>query len=481
MVTLAAGHHASARPTRAAATPRTPSSPGGAPVAAAIAGIAWFTVFGACALAFMHCWGHGFAPMPLSFGRGPLALIAMIGMSLSFATFGALLANHLPRNPIGWLLVGIGGLLALVPVTNALVESSMEVLEPAPRLTQLLAWLASSAVTPGVVTMLAAVLLVFPTGHVLAGRWVAGLLMAGAGGVALALSTGLTPEGLVWYPAMPNPVGMDASAAGMLSLLRMTGLALLIGSMAAATASLVVRYRTCGAEVRRQLRWMLASVVLTGGTVLPFVLARYVLGADDRTGELLLVAAGAIASTFPATAAIAISRYRLTEVELIISRTLVVVPLMAILGGMYSAFILLFQRLFIAFTGNTSDLAAVMTALVVASAFTPVRRTLEGVVERRYGTRTPARSGAVDEQALLDAERLARHLRELESRLGQLEHRRTRGRPGGMPQASMSARRPSAKPARSPNVAIPRTSSSLSGPTTRAIRRTEPPSASPIS
>jgi hypothetical protein len=92
-------------------------------------------------------------------------------------------------------------------------------------------------------------------------------------------------------------------------------------------------------------------------------------------------------SSFPIAAAAAISRYRLYDVDLLIGRTLVYVPLMAILSGLYTASIALIQRLFVAVTGETSDVAIVLTLLLVASAFTPVRRSLESALERRFQPR----------------------------------------------------------------------------------------------
>jgi hypothetical protein len=80
-------------------------------------------------------------------------------------------------------------------------------------------------------------------------------------------------------------------------------------------------------------------------------------------------------------------RYRLYDIDLIINRTLVYVFLVGILGGLYTASIAFFQRVFVAFTGNTSDAAIVITALVLAGVFTPIRKALEALVDRQFKPR----------------------------------------------------------------------------------------------
>jgi hypothetical protein len=81
---------------------------------------------------------------------------------------------------------------------------------------------------------------------------------------------------------------------------------------------------------------------------------------------------------------IAVTRYRLYEIDHLISRTLVYVPLTALLAGLYAATVTLLQRVFQSFTGTTSDAAIVMSTLILASVFTPLRKWLEGIVERRF-------------------------------------------------------------------------------------------------
>jgi hypothetical protein len=86
----------------------------------------------------------------------------------------------------------------------------------------------------------------------------------------------------------------------------------------------------------------------------------------------------------PAAAGVAILRYRLYDIDLIISRTLVYVPLTAFLAGLYSASVALFQKVFQAVTGDRSDAAIIISALVLAAVFTPAKTWLQGKVDRRF-------------------------------------------------------------------------------------------------
>src|SRR4030065_893294 len=86
----------------------------------------------------------------------------------------------------------------------------------------------------------------------------------------------------------------------------------------------------------------------------------------------------------PVALGIAILRYRLWDIDLIINRTLVYVPLTALVAGLYAASLTLSQRAFIAMTGQPSDLSLAPAVLVLASTFTPIKQRLQDVVERRF-------------------------------------------------------------------------------------------------
>ena len=154
----------------------------------------------------------------------------------------------------------------------------------------------------------------------------------------------------------------------------------------------VYRYRRVSTPVQReQTRWVVFGLVtwivlliLEGG---PFV---YVQNLPPGTPAPAWAAAAAAIwwltlAIIPVTLTIAILLHRLYQIDLIINRTLVYGALTAILAGLYAASISLFQKAFIALTGQESDAAIVLTTLILASAFTPIKTRLQAIVDRRFG------------------------------------------------------------------------------------------------
>ena len=133
-----------------------------------------------------------------------------------------------------------------------------------------------------------------------------------------------------------------------------------------ATVSMVVRYRRSADVQRAQMRWIAAAVVLFAGAGLPFVIVRYGLDLPYSSGSVLLALALVAGCFLPVAAAVAILRHRLYDIDLILNRALVYIPLTGILGGLYAAGVALFQRLFQAVTGDKSDGAVVIATLVLA-------------------------------------------------------------------------------------------------------------------
>jgi hypothetical protein len=149
---------------------------------------------------------------------------------------------------------------------------------------------------------------------------------------------------------------------------------------------------------------------------IPFILVRYGLQAEYATVHALLATALAAGCLLPVAAAVAILHHRLYDIDLILNRALVYIPLTGILGGLYAAGVALFQRVFTAVTGDKSDAAIVMATLVLAGLFTPVRNGLQSFVDRRF---KPAGTGHEDPHAEIHT--VERRLELLEQRLRDLE------------------------------------------------------------
>ena len=190
---------------------------------------------------------------------------------------------------------------------------------------------------------------------------------------------------------------------------------------------MVTRYRRCDATTRRQLAWVAFGGVIWAASLGPFVIVRYLLHVSDDVGTTFTTIAAAGTLTFPVTIYIATLRYHLFGVEAILGRTLVYVPLMGICGGLYAAALALSQRLFVAVTGNTSDMAIIVATLLMAAGFTPARRALEVGVDRIMAARAHASAAATPAEPSLDARadeyaRLVAQASLVSSRLAEIEH-----------------------------------------------------------
>jgi hypothetical protein len=379
--------------------------------------------------------------LPASFAGGPWAVVTISLCSLLTLSMGAFLARRLPGNLVGWVMMIPG--LALLPVlpVSLMVHDALGVLRPVPDITLLAAWLVSSVSAPIAIGSLSILLVLFPDGRPSSPRWAAALLVPISGTALLAIGSALDRV-VIWYPMLANPMDAGVIGAGIADVARVAGFVGLVGAALLAAGSLLDRYRDADAVLRRQIRWVVLDGTLTAVAVAPLLIGRYLLRPGDAAGEVLVVVAALGAATFPIAVAIAITRADLFDIDLIIGRTLVYLPLTAILAGMYAALVTFLQRVFVALTGDTSDSDAVIvfSTLVIAAAFAPVRQTLDSFVERHFRAprraRTPAAACVAGDAREVDPETLlelvvaqVERLEAVEARLLTMERgaRRRRG------------------------------------------------------
>ena len=303
-------------------------------------------------------------PAPDQWGfRGFEAVLA-----LSFGSVGALIAARRPDNRIGWLLLALSVIAAIQAVVDQYPVLAEAANPPRP-FAETARWIAAWLWVPWSLGLIAIAPLIFPDGRLLSPRWRLAVVLAltamavQIGWIVLAMRPlgPLTPTvNVALYFELFGPV----FAASYLPYLAAAGVA---------ASSLFLRYRRAPAEVRLQIKWVAyAQVVVaigaTGG------LATATLGQVFFIGTIVF---------FAVALAIAILRYRLYEIDVIINRTLVYGALTAVLAGVYTASITLSQRLFVALTNERSDAAIVITTLIVAATFTPLKTRLQAFFDKR--------------------------------------------------------------------------------------------------
>jgi hypothetical protein len=281
---------------------------------------------------------------------------------LAFSIVGALIVSRHPRHLVGWIFC-ISGLVAGVSaVTVAYAELGFAVPGSLPAVALINA---VSGVTflMGFFLPTSIGLLLFPDGHLPSRRWRLAIYASAAGLV-------LQVIGLL--------LG-DRTAAGF--ALETAGIVATVAAALAAVASLLFRWRMVSNDARQQLKWVgVAGVVVVVELVVELIAISLRLASLDDAFPYFSLAYASV----PVAVGIAILRYRLYDIDLIINRAIVYVSLTAVLAGLYAGSMALMQRAFTAVTGQRSDAAIVISAFLLATLFTPVRNQLQALVDRQF-------------------------------------------------------------------------------------------------
>ena len=298
-------------------------------------------------------------------------LVAFFG----FATVGAAVAARQPRNAVGWIFLAVGFLVSVSLSSGEFANYSFSVrAEPLPA-ASLAAWLYMWAWFPAI-GLIAFLPLLFPDGRVPGRRWrpvqwALVVVLVEMTVTAWFLPGSMNEEAKPPWP--DNPLGVGALKPAYDVGGKIAGISFVL-LLLASMASTIVRFRRSRGDERQQLKWMLFAVaVLVLGVVIQGIVG---IGVGD-----LGFAAGV--ALLPAAAAVAMLRYRLYDVDRVISKTLVYGALTVVLGAAYVGLVLAGQALFSSFAGG-SNLAIAVSTLVVAALFLPVRSRVQAFVDRRF-------------------------------------------------------------------------------------------------
>jgi hypothetical protein len=289
----------------------------------------------------------------------------------AFATVGALLAWKRPGNPIGWLLSATG--LAYAVGTFGLV------LYHFPRTLTLANWL--GWVWLAGIGMCALVVLLFPTGHLPSRRWRPAAWAAGAGLAAWILGNAFSPKIITQSPSMRNPIGVTGPAGDIFELLAYVGMGLMAAAGLAGVLSLVFRYRRAGTAERAQLKWLVYAGVLVVAVILvaqgPVV---WIMGPGNGSNNVQNALVSGAVGLVPVAIGIAVLRYRLYDIDRVVSRTVAYAIVTGVLVGVYAGLVLLATEVLRFHT----PVAVAAATLAAAALFNPVRRRVQHRVDRRF-------------------------------------------------------------------------------------------------
>ena len=321
---------------------------------------------------------------------GSIGLIGVVTFLL-FPLMGLLLVRHQPSNAVGWLLLGIGLSVFLIFNSGHFAATAATHYHGPLPISQVFVVLSGTIWLPFVLMLLLFLPMLFPDGRLLSRRWLIPIIS----GMVFALFALLGNLFLPWNgtqdsPGLASPLANPSLARTFQSLVDLSvpfGLLALIGSV----SSVVVRYRRGNSLQRHQLRWFLFALVLAA---IPFLLSN-----NSFLSNLLLIL---FVPLLPISIAIAVLRYRLYDIDLVINRALVYGALAAFITAVYVGIVVGIGRL--AGTGNRPNLAlSIVATAVVAVAFQPVRERVQRFANRLvYGKRaTPyeVMAGFADQMA----------------------------------------------------------------------------------
>jgi hypothetical protein len=296
-----------------------------------------------------------------------LADLTGLAFSVSGAVVGALLAARRPRNPIGWLLLAVF-LLEAAPAGDYAVLDYRVYHGTLP-----LGWLAVAIVVdwPVWLLLMATLLWLFPDGQLPAGRLRAPAVVLAAAGVLLGLVSWASGIAAVAGRRVPVSASGDAVAVptGIQEDIRHALAIMVFASLLAWLVVQVPGYRCSAGERRQQLKWLYNGVVIFVASILL-----------PSSPQLLNDADALVAAILPVCIGVAVLRYRLYEIDRIVSRVISYAVVTALLAGVFAGLVLLATDV-LPIKGPVS--VAVAT-LVVAALFNPLRKRVQRVVDRRF-------------------------------------------------------------------------------------------------
>jgi hypothetical protein len=313
-------------------------------------------------------------------GLGPFwpNLLTDLGL-LAMGTVGLILTVRRASNPVGWCLSVIALIGALSPGVSGYATYGIRVHPGALPAAEWAAWIGNWIGRVSSAFMLLAFLL-FPTGRLISARWRPALflpVLVGAGFALRAFVPGpmkflgvINPAGLDWVPRSVDDGGLG-------------GLPLLAGSLVAC-ASLILRYRRAGPTEREQIKWLVVPVVALILTVLTTVLTFVTdTSAEPFAGALVGLFNGLAGSLLPICMGVAILRYRLYDIDVILNRALVYGATTATIAVSFFGSIVVLQAILRPFTAGSEFAVAVSTLVSVAMA-QPLRSRVQRAVDGRF-------------------------------------------------------------------------------------------------
>ena len=348
----------------------------------------WLATFGCCAAGLAVTLA---VVRPLTVAVLVEGAAHALAFPLGYATVGLVLSLRRPANPIGWLYAAAGLVWSLTIPGDVWLYQLVAEHRPLPLAAQVAAVFGEFSWAPATVLGVTLPALVVPDGRLRSRRWrpVATTGMVAAGLVVV--GGGLAPAPLEDLP-IANPFGLAGPAGAVAGLLAGVGYLLWVATMVASLACVGLRFRSSGGVERQQLRWVAAGAAAAVAGLLG--------GAAVPQGSVLSGVLYSSVLCIPLAVAVAVLRYRLWDLDRLVSRTVTYALVTALLVVPYLLIVPAAGRL----VGGSGSLAVAAATLAAAAVFQPLGRRVQDLVDRRFNRRRYDATRTVD--------RFATHLRD---------------------------------------------------------------------
>jgi hypothetical protein len=305
--------------------------------------------------------------------------ITFATLIVSFSVIGALIASHRPENPIGWIFLAVGCCYGLLSAGDEYAIYALLTNPGALALGAEASWLGQWIWAPGLGLILVFLPLLFPDGHPPSPRW---RPVGWLGGLSIVLAV-VSSTIVLWPERGPALVTGDESPSHVLDVvLLFAAVPMLFVAGLGAVNSLLVRFRRSRGDERQQIKWFASAAALTLIWIIVF-------GQSTLRGlpeAMVALSSLLVIPSIPIATGVAILRYRLYDIDVIINRTLVYGSLTVILVGLYFGGVATTQAIFRALTSQEQQpqLAVVVSTLAIAALFMPLRRRIQSFIDRRF-------------------------------------------------------------------------------------------------
>jgi hypothetical protein len=340
----------------------------------------WLATFGCCAAGLAVTLA---LTRPLTIAVLVEGAARALAYPLGYATIGLVLTLRRPDNPIGWLYAAAGLVWSLAIPADAWLDQLIAEQRPLPLAAQVAAVYGELNWAPATVLGVTLPALLVPDGRLPSRRWrpVAALGIAAA--ALLVVGAGLTPARLE-DTSIANPFGLAGPAGAVAGVLAAAGTLLWAVTMVASLACVVVRFRSSRGTERQQLRWVAAGAVAA--------VAGLLAGAALPQRTVISSVLYAMVLCIPLAVAVAVLRYRLWDLDRLVSRTVTYAVVTALLVVPYLLIVPAAGRL----VQGAGSLAVAAATLAAAAVFAPLRRRVQILVDRRFNRRRYDAARTVD-------------------------------------------------------------------------------------